>query len=272
MEKLVLITGSTDGIGKQTAIDLAELGYNVIIHGRNSKKCQKVAYEIRSQYPDIHVNYMVADLSDQSAVKNMSDELHEQYDSINILINNAGLIESKRTLVNGIEKGFMVNHLSHFYLTLLLLDLIRKGAPSRIINVSSQVHASSIDFDNLQGEKSFNGRSAYGLSKLANIYFTQELASRLDGEEISVNSLHPGVIDTNLLRSTWGMRGSPVTSGSKTSVYLATSNEGIEKTGRYFSSSREATTKAITSNNENQLRLWQVSEQLLSIDADSFLK
>lgn len=272
MSKIILITGSTDGIGKQTAFDLAALGYDILIHGRDITKCKKVTEEIKAKHPKVQVNYFMADLSVPKDIEQMSNEIHTKYTSLNVLINNAGLIENNRKVdKNGIERTFMVNHLAPFYLTLLLLDLIKKGRPSRIINVSSQVHAASIDFDNLLGEKNYDGRKAYGLSKLGNILFANELVTRLNDESIAVNSLHPGVIDTNLIRKGWNMRGSHVSKGTKTILHLVTSEEGSAKTGKYFSNQIERTPKPIALDREKQQRLWSESEKLLNIDSNIYL-
>ncbi|MHA2253541.1 MAG: SDR family oxidoreductase [Candidatus Kariarchaeaceae archaeon] len=273
MSNLVLITGSTDGIGKQTALDLAELGYDILIHGRNEQKCETVTNEIKLKFPKLQIEYVVADLSIPQEIRRMSEEIHSKFSSINILINNAGIIENTRIIdKNNIEKTFMVNHLAPFYLTLLLLDLIRKGRPSRIINVSSQVHASSLSLDNLQGEINYSGRKAYGLSKLGNILFTNELARRLNDNHITVNSLHPGVFDTNLLRNGWNMRGSSIINSSKTILHIATSDEGMTKTGKYFSNQAERVPKSIALDEEIQKKMWKVSEKLLNIDSNKFLQ
>ncbi len=272
MSKTVLITGSTDGIGKQTAFDLAALGYDILIHGRDITKCKNVTQEITAKHPKVQVNYFVADLSVLKDIEQMSDEIHKKYTSLNVLINNAGLVENTRKVdKNGIERTFMVNHLAPFYLTLLLLDLIKEGRPSRIINVSSQVHAASIDFDNLQGERNYEGRKAYGLSKLGNILFANELVNRLQDESIAVNSLHPGVIDTNLIRKGWNMRGSDVSTGTKTIVYLTISEEGSAKTGGYFSNEQEKSPKPVALDREKQKKLWETSEKLLNIDSSIYL-
>jgi len=272
MKNLTLITGSTDGIGKQTAFDLAALGFEVIIHGRNEKRCQQVVEEILELYPNNFVEYVVADFANPKAIKRMSDELHEKYKSLSVLINNAGIIEKKKIINKGIERTFMVNHLAPFYLSLLLLDLLSKGKPSRIVNVSSTIHAAKIDFDNLQSEKGFDTKAAYSMSKLANILFSSYLAKQLKGKKITVNSLHPGVANTKLLRAISTMQGSHVSLCSKTSVYLANSEEVYSITGKYFTNNGMAKPKPISLDPTAQKQLWEASEKLLNINTKNILK
>ena len=263
--KIVLITGSTDGIGKQTAFDLAEIGATIIIHGRDHERTKNVASEIKESTDNPSIDFFVADLSSLQEVKNFSDQIHEKYDRLDVLINNAGVYMRQRELSkDGFEMTFAVNHLSHFLLTHLLLDLIKEPAHSRIINVASMAHAHEMDFDNLQGEKFFDGYTAYSLSKLCNIIFTYELARRLEATSIKVNCLHPGVIKTKLLRTGWGLGGGSLSSGSKTSVYLASSPEVEEVTGRYYANSRPANSAKVSHDPFVQNKLWQMSEMLIA--------
>ena len=237
-----------------------------MVHGRSKEKCINTVEEIRKQNNDSKVEYIVGDLSSKEQIENISIEVHKKLNQLDILINNAGILEKKRILQNDqIELTFMVNHLAPMYLTFLLLDLLQTAPQGRIVNVSSQIHASSIDFENLQGEKSYSGTNAYCLSKAGNIFFSNELADRLNNTNITVNSLHPGVINTKLLRKSFGAGGSSVAQGARTSVYLADSNEVSNQTGKYFVNERETAPKTIIYNKDVRKRLWNVSEQLLSI-------
>jgi retinol dehydrogenase 12 len=262
-DKTILITGSTDGIGKQTALELAEMGATVLLHGRNSERADRVLNEIKKATGNDRIEAFIADLSSLKQVRNLAEQVLEKHDRLDVLINNAGVYEtSHRISEDGFEMTFAVNHMAPFLLTLLLLDLLKNSAPCRIINVSSQVHASSVDFDNLQAEKHYSAYEAYSLSKLCNVLFTYELAERLKGKGITVNCLHPGVIGTKLLKAGWGMGGSPVTEGSKTSVYLATASELSTVTGKYFKDMKPTKSSQISYDAETGKRLWRISEQL----------
>jgi NAD(P)-dependent dehydrogenase (short-subunit alcohol dehydrogenase family) len=262
-DKTILITGSTDGIGKQTALELAEMGATVLLHGRNSGQAAKVLNEIKKATGNDRPKVFMADLSSLKQVRNLAEQVLEKHDRLDVLINNAGVYETRhRISEDGFEMTFAVNHLAPFLLTLLLLELIIKSSPGRIINVSSQVHASAIDFGNLHAEKHYSAYEAYSLSKLCNVLFTYELAERLAGTGITVNCLHPGVIDTKLLKAGWGMGGSPVTEGSKMSVYLASAPELATVTGKYFKNMKPTKSSQISYDAETRKRLWRISEQL----------
>ena len=196
--KIVLITGSTDGIGKETALQLAQRGATVIVHGRSVDRCQAACDDIRRATGNSNVDFVVADLSSQRQVRRMAAEIQERTDRLHVLINNAGVIVLTRQVTeDGLEATFAVNHLAPFLLTHLLLDRLKASAPARIINVSSTVHYDAqIKLDNLQSEKNYNGINAYKLSKLGNVLFTFELADRLEGLDVTANCLHPGVVAT----------------------------------------------------------------------------
>jgi NAD(P)-dependent dehydrogenase (short-subunit alcohol dehydrogenase family) len=267
-DKTVLITGATDGIGKQTALELAEMGATVLVHGRDPRRAEKAVKQIKKATGHEKMKTLMADLSSLKQVRRMAEQVIENHDRLEVLINNAGVYENRhRISQDGFEMTFAVNHLAHFLLTNLLLDLILKSSPGRIINVSSQVHASHIDFDNIQAEKHYSAYEAYSLSKLCNILFTYELADRLQNTGVTVNCLHPGVIDTKLLKAGWGMGGSPVTQGSKTSVYLATAPELNTVTGTYFKNMKPTESSRISYDAATRRRLWQISEQLTGKDS-----
>jgi NAD(P)-dependent dehydrogenase (short-subunit alcohol dehydrogenase family) len=263
--RTILITGSTDGIGKQTALELAKLGANVIIHGRNPSKCTKVLEEIKKASKNQYLEFVVGDLSSLSQIRDLANQIKSKYKELHVLINNAGIFETeKRYSEDRYEMTFAVNYLAPFALTLLLLPLLKKNAPSRVILVSSRVHSTSIDFDNLNAEKHFSGYEAYGLSKLCNILFTYQLAKRLEGKNITVNCLHPGVINTKLLRAAFS-GGAPASEGAKTPVYLATSNDVENITGNYFIDRSIIESASISYNSDIQNKLWILSENLTKV-------
>lgn len=266
--KIVLITGSTDGIGKQTALELSRLGATVLLHGRNQERGLNALYEIRSQTGHENNDLFIADLSSLTQVRLLAHEVQRKYDRLDILINNAGVFMNKRVLTeDGFETTLAVNHLSHFLLTMLLLDILKKSAPSRIINVSSIAQRNAnLEFDNLQGENRFGGYEAYALSKLANILFTNELAERLQRTNVTVNSLHPGVITTKLLSAGFNMKGSSLEEGAATSVYLASSPEVDGITGKYFIDKHESAPSKLADDSELRKAFWEISEKLAGIE------
>jgi NAD(P)-dependent dehydrogenase (short-subunit alcohol dehydrogenase family) len=267
--KTILVTGSTDGIGKQTALELAKKGHRVIIHGRKIDRCLDVREHIRSRSGNKYVDFVAADLSSLKAARVMAEEIKMNYKNLDILINNAGVFEQKKKITeDNLERTFVVNHLSVFLLTGSLLDLLKKSPAARIVTVSSMAHASKIDFDNLQGEKYYDGHEAYGRSKLCNILFTFELAERVKG--ITVNTLHPGVIGTKLLQVGWGMGGASLESGAQTSIYLALADELEEVSGKYFSNRRESKPAAICSDSQIRRKLWKISEILSGFTYPTF--
>lgn len=264
--KKILITGSTDGIGKQTALELAQMKAKVIIHGQNEQRAKKVVTELADRTNNSEMDYVVADLSSFEEIRKMSEDLHNRYDKLDVLINNAGVYKNEKVQSkDGFELTFAINHLSCFLLTGLLLDLIKNSSYSRIVNVASQAHASQLDFDNLQGEKHYDGYDAYSRSKLCNIMFTYKLACILEGSGITTNVLHPGVISTKLLHAGWGSGGSDITLGSKTSIYLASSEEVAFESGKYFSNQRLTKSAGISYDTIVQDKLWEVSEKMTGL-------
>ncbi len=264
--KIILITGSTDGIGKQTAFELASMGHKVIIHGRNPQRVKTVFNEIKEQTGNSDINFVVADLSSLENVRHLAAEINSKYDMLDVLLNNAGVFSSQRELSkDGFEITFAVNHLAHFLLTNLLLDTIKQSDQGRIVTVSSMAHSSDIDFDNLQGEKFFDGYTAYASSKLCNILFTFHLTEKLSETNVTANCLHPGVISTKLLHAGWGMGGGSLKQGAETSVYLATSTDVDNVTGKYFVSKRPSHAAVISYDSEIQQRLWDDSFEMTGI-------
>ena len=196
--KSVLITGSTGGIGKATAIGLAGMGSRVAITGRDHDRVQAAVAEIRDTTGNPDVEGFVADLSSQAEVRRLAADILEAYPRLDVLVNNVGgFWATRHVTADRLERTFAVNHLAGFLLTNLLLDRLRSSAPSRVVTVSSAAHAmGAIDFDDLQGEHGYSGQQAYNQSKLANVLFTYELARRVAGSGVTANALHPGVVDT----------------------------------------------------------------------------
>ena len=274
-DKTILVTGGTNGIGLVTARELARMGAHVTIIGRNAEKCAAVAREIETSTGN-PLEYIVADLSVLGEVRKAARVFREKHTQLHVLVNNAGGMFTQRRLTpDGYEYTFALNHLAYFLLTTLLLDLLKAGAPSRIINISSNAHENAkIDFGNLQGEKRYIGLEAYGQSKLANLLFTYELARRLEGSRVTVNAVHPGVVATGFARNngpiynigTW-IAGQlffrKPGQGAQTSIYLASSPEGESVSGKYFVDCRPVESKPQSHDRAAAERLWQISEEMI---------
>lgn len=272
LPQTILVTGATDGIGKQTALELACMGAHVIVHGRSLARAHAAVDDIRRAVErtcgDPQLDIVLADFSSLEQVRQMAAQVWERFPRLDVLINNAGVFMKRRQLTpQGLEHTFVINHLAHFLLTHLLLDLLKRSAPARIINVSSNTYqwVTDVDFDNLQGEHHFDGDDAYALSKLANIWFTYDLAERLQGSGVTVNALHPGVIDTKLLRAGFVAQGSDVGEGAETSVYLAYAEQVEGVSGKYFVRKQPTGTSTLSRDRELRRRFWQVSEELAGL-------
>ncbi len=275
--KVCLITGGTDGIGRVTAEALAQAGANLTIVARNPQKTAAVVKEIQEKTGNQEVAYLLGDLSVQSEVRRVAEEFRQQHDQLHVLINNAGaMFINHQVSRDGIEMTFALNHLAYFLLTNLLLDLLISSAPARIINVSSGAHiGGKISFEDLRNPSSYSGWRAYSQSKLANILFTYELARRLQGTGVSVNTLHPGFVATNFGRSNGGFfdplfRLAQVFAispekGAQTSIYLATSTEVEGITGKYFSKQKPVASSNASYNEETARKLWDASLELTGI-------
>lgn len=275
--KTILITGATDGIGRETAKQLAEKGHRIIIHGRSKNKSQKIQKELNTINPEVDHKIAIADLESQKQILNLSIKLKEQEEKIDVLINNAGIYQDKLEYTEDqIEKTIAVNYHSHFNLTLLLIKLLEKSEDPRIINLSSMAHARNLDPEKIWRADNFNGSQAYSDSKLAVLLFTFKLANILD--DFSVNSLHPGVINTKLLHKGWGAGGASVEKGAQTPVYLALSDQVKEETGHYFVNKKKNKASSAAYNQALQTELWKQSlkmikhQEILNEIADRFLK
>jgi NAD(P)-dependent dehydrogenase (short-subunit alcohol dehydrogenase family) len=264
--RTVLITGSTDGVGRQTAQELAAMGAHVFVHGRDPERVRKTVEEIQSGAGKDKAEGFVADFCSLSQVKSLADEVRRRYEKLDILINNAAVyMEVRQLSADGFEMTFAVNHLAPFLLTAQLLEPLRNGSPSRIVNVSSRIHSDSIDFDNLQGEKAYNGQEAYCLSKLCNILFTYELAERLYGSGVTANCLTPGVVNTKLLRGAFSsVQGKSIAEGAQNLVYVATAPELKKTTGKYYTDQVDTRTKPISYDRDTRKRIWVLSEKMIA--------
>jgi NAD(P)-dependent dehydrogenase (short-subunit alcohol dehydrogenase family) len=263
--KTVLVTGSTDGIGKATALGLAQMGANVLLHGRDPEKGHRVREEIARTTGSDQIDLFIADLASQRQVRKLAAEVVERHERLHVLINNAGTFQAERRLTeDGLETSFAVNYLAPFLLTYELLRLLEKSSPSRIINVASIAHLNAkVDWNNLQGERWYDGFEAYALSKLGIVLLTYELAERLKGSAVTANCLHPGVIKTKLLRAGFGdYPGSPPEKGARTSIYLASSPDVKGISGEYFVECRPAKSSPLSYNRDLQELFWKLAETL----------
>jgi retinol dehydrogenase 14 len=275
--KTVLITGGTSGIGKATAVAHAAMGANVVITGRKKERGEAAVEEIRGQSTDADVELILADLSVQSEVRRLAETFLAHHDRLDVLVNNAGVVLSKRTETpDGIEMTLAINHLAPFLLTNLLLDCLKESAPSRVITVSSEAQRwGNLDFGDMQSRRRYRGFLVYGMTKLANIMFTYELSDRLQGTGITANCLHPGSVGTNFGQNNRGpmalffrtfkpfMR-SPE-QGADTLIWLASSLEVEGVSGKYFSDRKEIEAKEIAYDPDARRRLWEISEELTGL-------
>ena len=276
--KEIVVTGGTDGIGKVTARELAKMGASVTIVARNAAKAQQVVKELRAAAGHDRVGFVRADLSSQKGVRGAAETIKGRLTRLDVLINNAGAMFSRRELTeDGIERTLALNHLAYFLLTNLLLDLIKASAPARIVNVSSAAHnGAKLDINDLQGAKSYSGWRAYQRSKLANIYFTYELARRLSGSNVTVNCLHPGFVASRFGSNNGGVArvlfaaaktvfAISEANGARTSVYLASSPYVDGVTGKYFDSRRAVKSSAASLDEQKWRELWRASEKLTGL-------
>jgi retinol dehydrogenase 12 len=276
--KTVVITGGNSGIGWETARALAEAGATVVITARDKARGEAAVSELRATGQGGQIELIVFDLGDISSVRSGAEQLSTMCDQINVLVNNAGVVLSdRRESADGYEATFAINHLGPFFLTKLLLDRLKQSAPARIVNVSSTAHKGArhgLDFDDLQSTKHYRGMEAYSRSKLANIYFTTELARRLQGTGVTANCLHPGTVKTAYGRDgdssgflALGLKiGAPFflssEKGARTSIFLASSPEVEGVSGKYFVKCKPRVPSKAARDDEAATRLWQISEEL----------
>ncbi len=278
--KAVIVTGANAGIGKAAALKLAELGAHVVMVTRDAARGQAAQQEIITTSGNTRVDLLLADLSSQQSIRQLAASIHQGYERIDVLLNNAGGVFGERRLtVDGLEQTFALNHLGYFLLTHLLMDMLKHSAPARIINVSSRAHTGGhINFDDLQSEKNYRAFAVYSQSKLANVLFTYELARRLVGTNVTANCLHPGFVNTRFGRDgdLSGILGhllgiiSPLIArtperGADTAVYLASAPDLEHVTGKYYDTRKDTRSSAESYDQEMAKRLWAVSEQLVAL-------
>ena len=255
--RTILVTGSTDGIGKQTAMELARLGARVILHGRKADRLEGTQRDFAEAGLET-AGTLMGDFADLASVRDMAREAIERFPDLNVLINNAGLYMKRRLVTgDGFEMTWQVNHLAPVLLTMELLPLLRKNVPARIVNVSSVAHTRGhIDLEDPSGERSFEAYGAYAQSKLANVLFTYELAEQLVDASVTVNCLHPGVIGTKLLMEGFGIDGASLDEGARTSVHLAMSDDLNGVSGKYFVQGQPTPSSAATYDVRLRKDLW----------------
>ncbi len=265
--KTILITGATDGIGKATALALAQQGHLVIVHGRTTVKARDVVDELHAATGSEYLDYVAGDFSRLAEVRALANEVIERHPGLDTLVNNAGIWMNTRELsADGFELTMAVNHLAPYLLTRLLLPALKLSAPARIVHVSSTVHMrGKIDFDDFNFERAYSGYGAYAASKLANVLFSSALARRLVTANVTSNALHPGVITTKLLATGFNMSGAETARGAQTSVYLATAPEVEGLTGRYFDDKREKQASEAARDEALQERLWRASAERVGL-------
>jgi NAD(P)-dependent dehydrogenase (short-subunit alcohol dehydrogenase family) len=276
--KVCMVTGASSGIGRVTAERLAAMGATLVMVCRNRGRGERAMAEIREKTSG-SVELLLADYASFDSVRSLAKEFLEKHDSLQVLVNNAGVAQVTRsTTADGFETTFQVDYLSHFLLTNLLLGVLKRSAPSRVVTVSSVAHfGGHLDFENLQMEHGYGVMKAYSSAKLAEVLFTYELARRLEGTGVTANCLHPGAVATNI----WGRALGPFSflgnasklflisseQGARTSVYLASSPEVEGVTGKYFEKMHEKRSSEESYDRALAAKLWGESERLVGLRA-----
>jgi NAD(P)-dependent dehydrogenase (short-subunit alcohol dehydrogenase family) len=277
--KVCIVTGANSGIGKATALGLAQMGATVVMVCRDKVKGEEAQNEIKEKSGNDAIDLMHADLTSQESIRQLVENILQHYQQLHVLINNAGVVNlTRRETSDGYEMMFAVNYLAPFLLTNLLLEKLEASAPARIVNVSSDSHqAGYIKLEDLQSEKQYKFMRSYGQSKLALVLFTYELARRLQGTGVTANCLHPGFVATNIGQNGVGSVGRSIVKlifsrlgispeeGAKTSIYLASSPEIEGVTGKYFAKSIPVRSAPISYDETLQRQLWEVTAQLVNL-------
>lgn len=272
-----IVTGGTDGIGRETAIALARMGAGVTILGRDKARGDQVIDKCRAAGSH-NVRFLTCDLSSQASIHETSKTILKFVPHINILVNNAGgYFVSRRVNADGIEMTFGLNHISYYLLTHLLLDRIKASAPARIVNVSSRLHLQGvIDFANLEMTKGYNGLKQYNNTKLANVLFTYALARRLAGTRVTTNALHPGFVASSFGHNNRGVMGGVLwlaqkvaavspQKGARTSIFLASSPDVSGVTGKYFQDCKETASHSVSYDEALQEQLWRYTAKMTGV-------
>jgi len=275
--KVVVITGATSGIGEVAAVQLAAMGGRLVLVARDRARGQATLARLRDAGPDASHTAYYADLSRVAEMKRVAAEIAAAEPRIDVLINNAGaLFGSRQVTPDGLEFTFATNHVAYFVLTHGLRDRLAATAGARVVNTSSDAHKGNrLDFNDLQSASGYSGFKVYGRSKLANILYTRELARRLAGTGVTANCLHPGFVDTRFGDHSGGFLAVAVKAaktfaispekGAKTIVYLASSDDVVKVTGKYFYKCREAVPTPEAQDDDAARRLWQETEKLTGI-------
>lgn len=276
--KTCVVTGATSGIGRETVRALAQAGARTVIISRNPQKCEAVVSELKGSAGNSDVDCLVADLTSKADIRKVANELLSKHQRLDVLINNAGAVFSKRQeSVDGIELTWALNVVAPFMLTNLLLDRLTASAPARVINVSSSAHRyGRMRFNDLQRRRWYSGMGTYGQSKLALLLLTHEFARRLDGRGITVNAVHPG-----LVRTGFGMNNSAIfragvkfanifgslspEEGARTIIYLATSSEVEGVSGKYFSREKPIRSTNASYDADSARKLWAVCVEMSGV-------
>ncbi len=266
--KVCLITGGTSGIGRETALALGKMGATVAFTARNSEKGNATRDQIIAVSKNEMVDFLECDLSSLSSVHDCCTKFRGKYDGLHVLINNAGTWEKERKVSeDGIENTFAVNHLAPFLMTSLLVDLMERSSPARVISVSSGLHGGTINFDDVEFKTKFNAMKAYRQSKLANMLFIKELSRRLTGTGVTANCLMPGLVATGLSRNArafgrafFRVFGASPEKGADTSIYLASSQNVVNISGECFRKRKVTKTSKESNDLELARRLWELSE------------
>ena len=274
--KVCIVTGANTGIGKETALGLARLGATVVMVCRDRARAETAQREIKQNSGNRQVELMLCDFSSQNSIRQFAQDFKQQYERLDVLVNNAGVVLRVRSLTeDGLESTFAINHLGYFLVTNLLLDILKMSAPSRIINVSSVAHRfGKLDINGWPTGRDYSSFGAYANSKLANVLFTYELARRLEGSGVTANCLHPGGVGTNLYRGLPKFLQALIKlvtigpeRGARTSIFLASSPEVEGITGKYFVRSRQQESSEASRNKEAARTLWEVSAELTGVKA-----
>ncbi|HIF29428.1 MAG TPA: SDR family oxidoreductase [Candidatus Marinimicrobia bacterium] len=271
INKTIIVTGATDGIGLEAATKIAALGNRVGLVGRNPEKGAKAIERITSLTRNDKLDFFQADLSLVSEIHKLSQEIKNKYSKLNVLLNNAGGASKNKVITSeGLEKTFATNQMNYFTLTTNLMDMLSASEGSRVVNVASNAHiGTTIDFDNINAEKGYSAWKAYCVSKLMNIMFTYRLAEMQD--KVTVNTLHPGFVDTNIGGNEGSVIKSIVKFGSKlfartvengadSSIYLSTSDEVNNVSGKYFFKCRQIKSSKASYDKEQWNQVWNLCE------------
>jgi NAD(P)-dependent dehydrogenase (short-subunit alcohol dehydrogenase family) len=271
-DQVYVVTGANGGIGKATALALAQRGATVVMVCRDRARGEAAQAEIKSSSGNSHVDLLIGDMTSLTSVRQLAQEILANYPQLHVLINNAGGSFSKRTLTSeGIETSLALNYIGPFLLTTLLLDRLKESAPARIVNVGSMAHTfSKLHLEDLHSERNkYRSLRVYGHAKLALTMFSYALARQLEGTQVTVNILHPGAVATSYVGD--GLLGTLAKlvmltpeQGAQTSIYLATSSAVEHVSGKYFIKSKEAASSKDSYDVQQQKLLWQATEALIA--------